>query len=107
MGSIQLGAVITRKISSLLMFIEGFRRCLTGIRLSRSSCDAVANFARASACEFSTLATSDLNPYEFFEQFTYLFEVQDHFLHPSLRRNLLFASPPIGNRCIPLVDQPP
>ena len=55
MGSIQLGVVITGKISSLLMFIEGSDRCLTSIRLSRSSCDAVANLAMASACEFSAL----------------------------------------------------
>ena len=57
MGSIQLGAVITGKIASLLMFIEGSRRCSTGIRLSMSSGDAVANFARASAYEFSALRT--------------------------------------------------
>ena len=57
MGSIQLGVAITGKISSLLMFIEGSERCSTGIRLSRSSYDAVANFTRASACEFSALRT--------------------------------------------------
>ena len=57
MGSIQLGEVITGKISSLLMFIEGSERCLTGIRLSMSSYDVVAKFARAFACEFSALGT--------------------------------------------------
>ena len=50
---------------------------------------------------------SDLKPHEIFEQFTYLFEVKDHFFHFSLRRSLLSTSPPTGNRCIPLVDQPP
>ena len=45
-GSIQLGAVITGKVSSLLMFIEGSGRCSTGIHLSRSSGSVVANFAR-------------------------------------------------------------
>ena len=57
MGSIQLGAVITRKISLLLMFIEGSERCSIGIRLSMSFYDVVTNFARASACEFSALGT--------------------------------------------------
>ena len=57
MGSIQLGTVIIGKISSLLMFIEGSGRCLTGIRLSMSFCDAVANFSKASAYEFSALGT--------------------------------------------------
>ena len=57
MGSIQHSAVITGKISSLLMFIEGSGRCSTGICLSKSSGDVVANFAKASAYEFSTLRT--------------------------------------------------
>ena len=57
MGSIQLGVAIIEKISSLLMFIEGSKRCSIGIRLSMSSYDAIANFARASACEFSALGT--------------------------------------------------
>ena len=38
-------------------FTEGSRRCSTNTNLSRSSCDVVASFARASAREFSALGT--------------------------------------------------
>ena len=80
MGSIQLDSDITKDTSSLSMFIEGFGRCSTGTSLSRSSCDVVANFMKASAHVFSTL---DLNPYELLKQFSHLFEVKDHFFFTS------------------------
>ena len=49
MGCIQLGSDITWETSPLSMFIEGSGRCSTGISLPRSSYEAVANFAKASA----------------------------------------------------------
>ena len=57
MGSIQRGSDITGKTSPLSTFIEGSRRCSTGITLPRSSCEAVSSFAKASAREFSALGT--------------------------------------------------
>ena len=47
MGSIQLGAVIIGRTSSLLTATEGSMRCSIGTCLSKSSCDAVASLARA------------------------------------------------------------
>ena len=55
MGSIQLGAGITERTSSLLMSIEGSKGCSTGTHLSKSSYGAIASLARASAHEFSVL----------------------------------------------------
>ena len=52
MGSIQLGSDMTGEISSLLRSAEGSERCSTGVSLLRSSWEAVAIFARASAREF-------------------------------------------------------
>ena len=57
MGSIQLGSDMTGEISSLLIFTEGSEKCSTDNSLSRPSCEAVANFAKASAHEFSALGT--------------------------------------------------
>ena len=57
MGSIQLGSDITRETPPLSMLTEGSRRWSTGISLPRSSCEAVANFAKASAREFIALGT--------------------------------------------------
>ena len=57
MGSIQLGSNITGETSPLSMFTEGYGRCSTGISLLRSSCEAIASFAKASAQEFSALGT--------------------------------------------------
>ena len=57
MGSIQLGSDITGETSLLSMLIEGSGRCSIGISLPRSSCEVVANFAKESAREFSTLGT--------------------------------------------------
>ena len=57
MGFIKLGSDITGDASSSSTFIEGSRRCSTSTYLSRSSCDVIASFARASACEFSALGT--------------------------------------------------
>ena len=42
---------------SLSMLTEGFRRCSTGISLPMSSCEDVANFAKALAREFYVLGT--------------------------------------------------
>ena len=55
MGSIQLGSDMTGATSSSLRSIEGSARCSIGVSLLRSSCEAVASFARASAREFSAL----------------------------------------------------
>ena len=57
MGSIQLGSDITGETSPLSKLTEGSRRCSIGISLSKSSCEAVASFAKASAQEFSALGT--------------------------------------------------
>ena len=57
MGSIQLGSDITGEVSSSLTLTEGSGRCSTGASLPRSSCEAVASLARASAREFSALGT--------------------------------------------------
>ena len=57
MGSIQLGSDITGKTSQLPMLIEGSGRCSIGVSLPRSSCEAVATFAKASAQEFSDLGS--------------------------------------------------
>ena len=57
MGSIQLGSDITRETSSMSMLTKGSKRCSTGISLPRSSYEAVASFAKASAREFSALGT--------------------------------------------------
>ena len=57
MGSIQLGSDITEETSPLSMLTEGSGRCSTGISMPRSSCEAVASFAKASAQEFSALGT--------------------------------------------------
>ena len=55
MGSIQLGSDMNRETSSLLRSTEGSERCSTGVSLLRSSWEAVASFAKASACESSAL----------------------------------------------------
>ena len=55
MGSIQLGFDVTGEISTSVISIEGSARYSTGVRLLRSSCEAVANFAKALAREFSAL----------------------------------------------------
>ena len=57
MESIQLGTDVTREISLLLVLTEGFERCSTDTRLSRSSCGVIASFSKASACEFFALGT--------------------------------------------------
>ena len=57
MGSIQLSSDITGETSLLSTLNEGFGRCLIGISLPRSSCEAVASFAKALAREFSALGT--------------------------------------------------
>ena len=57
MGSIQLGSDITGENSSLSTLTEDSGRCLIGISLPRSSCEAVSSFAKASAQEFSILGT--------------------------------------------------
>ena len=57
MGSIQLGSDITGETSPLSMFTEGSGRCLTGISLPRSYCEAAASFAKALAQEFCALGT--------------------------------------------------
>ena len=56
-GSIQLGLDITGDNSLLSRLTEGSGRCSTGISLLRSSCEAVASFAKASAREFSVRGT--------------------------------------------------
>ena len=55
MGSIQLDSDMIGETSSLLRSTEGFERCSTGISVLRSSWEAVASFAKASAREFSGL----------------------------------------------------
>ena len=55
MGSIQLSSNMTGEISSLLRSTEGSKRHSTGVSLMRSSWEAVASFAKASAREFSAL----------------------------------------------------
>ena len=55
MGSIQLGSDITGETSPLSTLTEGSGRCSIGVSLPRSSCEAVASFANASAREFSIL----------------------------------------------------
>ena len=55
MGSIQLGYDVTGETSTSVRSIEGSARYSTGVSLLRSSCEAVANFAKASAREFSAL----------------------------------------------------
>ena len=55
MGSIQLGSDITGEISSLLRSTEGSERCSIGVSLLRSSYEAIASFAKASAREFFAL----------------------------------------------------
>ena len=55
MGSIQLGSDMTKETSSLLRSTEGSERYSTGVSLLRSSWEVVANFAKASAREFSAL----------------------------------------------------
>ena len=57
MGSIQLSSDIIGETSPLSMLIEGSGRCSTGISLPKSSCEAVASFAKASAWEFFALGT--------------------------------------------------
>ena len=57
MGSIQLGSDITGETSQLSMLTVGSERCSTDISLPRSSCEAVASFAKASAQEFYALGT--------------------------------------------------
>ena len=56
MGSIQLGSDMTGEISSLLRSKEGSERCSIGVSLLRSSWEAVASYAKASAREFSALS---------------------------------------------------
>ena len=55
MGSIQLDSDMTRETSSLLRSTEGSERGSMGICLLRSSWEAVASFAKASAHKFSAL----------------------------------------------------
>ena len=55
MGSIQLVLDMTRETSSLLTSTKGSERCSTGVSLLRSSWEAVASFATASAHEFFSL----------------------------------------------------
>ena len=55
MGSIQLSSDVTGETSTPLRSMEGSARCSTGISLLRSSCEAVASFAKVSAREFSAL----------------------------------------------------
>ena len=55
MGSIQLGSDVTGETSTSVRSIEGFARYSTGVSLLRSSYEAVTNFAKASAREFSAL----------------------------------------------------
>ena len=55
MGSIQLGSDMIGETSSLLRSTKGSERCSTGVCLLRSSWEAIANFAKASAREFSAL----------------------------------------------------
>ena len=55
MGSIQLSSDMTGETSSPLRPTEGFERCLTSVCLLRSSWEAIASFAKASAREFSAL----------------------------------------------------
>ena len=57
MESIQLGSDITGETSPLSTLTEGFGRCSIGISLPRSSCEAVASFAKESAWEFFALGT--------------------------------------------------
>ena len=57
MGSIQLGSDITRETSLLSMLTKGSGRFSTGISLPRSSCEAVASFAKASSREFYAMGT--------------------------------------------------
>ena len=56
-GGIQLDLDIIGETSPLSMLTEGSGRCSIGISLPRSSCEAVASFAKALAWEFSTLST--------------------------------------------------
>ena len=58
MGSIQLGSDITGETSPLSMLTKGSERCSIGIIVPRSSREAVASFAKASAQEFSVQGTS-------------------------------------------------
>ena len=55
MGSIQLGSVVTGETLTSVRSIEGSARYSTGVSLLRSSYEAVANFSKASAREFSGL----------------------------------------------------
>ena len=55
MGSIQLGSDMTGETSMSVRSMEGSARCSTCVSLLRSSCEDVANFAKASAREFSAL----------------------------------------------------
>ena len=57
MGSIQLGSDLTWATSTSQRSIEGSARYSTSVDLPRSSCKAVASFAKASAREFSALGT--------------------------------------------------
>ena len=57
MGSIQLSSDIAGETSLLSTLIEGFGRCLIGVSLPRSSFEAIASFAKASAWEFFDLGT--------------------------------------------------
>ena len=55
MGSIQLGSDVTEETLTSVRSMEGSARCSTGVSLLRSSWEAVANFAKVSAREFSAL----------------------------------------------------
>ena len=55
--SIQLGSDLICATSTSQRSIEGSARYSTGVELQRSSCEAVASFAKASTREFPTLGT--------------------------------------------------
>ena len=55
MGSIQLGSDVTGDTSTSVRSMEGSARCSIGVHLPKSSWEAVACFAKASARQFSVL----------------------------------------------------
>ena len=57
MGSIKFGSDPIWATSKSQRSIEGSVRYSTGVELLRSSCEAVASFAKASAREFFALGT--------------------------------------------------
>ena len=57
MGFIQFGSDLIWATCTSQRSIEGSARYSTGVELLRSSCEAVASFAKASAREFSAIGT--------------------------------------------------